>query len=220
VFENIWFYLNRVNRHAHFSDIIRYNITSDKVENVSSLSFPSNGGLALKAMDSQFIYYFGGDNTERTIQKFNPATTVTIKLDTVLPFDVKYAAGAVSFQSAFIFNGRSKNILEFDLESETVKIIGDLSFGNGRVGSTASVMDSSWKMVWIFPGSYGKITDGAKMFNLETKLASNPQHRLSFPPLFHSPATVSAGRYGYIIGGIGRKTKSSGIQHPSQGILR
>jgi hypothetical protein len=220
VFVNIWFYLNRVNGHAHFSDIIRYNITSDKVEKVSSLSFPSNGGLAVKAMDSQFIYYFGGDNSERTIQKLNPATNVNKKLDTVLPFDVNYAAGAVSSQSAFIFNGRSKNILEFDLESETVKIVGDLSFGNGTVRSTASVIDSSWNMVWIFPGSYSKLSIGAKMFNLETKLASNPHHHVSFPPLFRSPATVSAGRYGYIIGGIGRKTKSSEIQHPSQGILR
>jgi hypothetical protein len=212
--------LNRYDGSEHFPDIYRYNITSDTIQKVSSLSFPTNGGLALNVMDSQFIYFFGGDNSKRTIQKFNPATKVTEKLGAVLPFDVNYAAGAVSSQSAFIFNGRSENILEFDLESETVKIVGDLSFRNGTVSSTASIIDSSLNGVWIFPGSDDKLTDGVKMFNLETKLASNPHHHLSIPPLFHSPATVSAGRYGYIIGGIGRISKSSGIQHPSQGILR
>jgi hypothetical protein len=110
------------------SNIVEYKISSDTITTVSSLSSATDGGLALKAKDSQNIYFFGGEKTSRAIHRFNPATKVTIKLRTVLPSDVLYAAGVVIHQSAFIFNGRGGVVLEFDLNSETVKIVAGLSF--------------------------------------------------------------------------------------------
>jgi N-acetylneuraminic acid mutarotase len=103
------------------SDILQYNITSDTIEKVSSLSYPTYGGYAVKGKDSQSIYYFGGWNTKTAIHRFNPATKATVKLSTVLPSDVYNQAGMTSQQSAMIFNGRNGSILEFNVASETVK---------------------------------------------------------------------------------------------------
>jgi hypothetical protein len=192
--------MNRYNGKDYSSDILEYKISSDMINIVSSLS--STTGLAIKAKDSQNIYFFGGEKTRREIHRFNSATNVTIKLRTVLPSDVFYAAGVVLNQSTFIFSGRGGNILEFNLNSETVKIVADLSFRSGPVDRTASITDSTSNRVWLFPGSTERLTHRVIIFNLEIKLISNVHKNISIPLLHHTTAPVSTGRHGYIIGGI------------------
>jgi hypothetical protein len=123
-------------------------------------------------------------------------------------------------QSAFIFNGGYGNIMEFNTTSETIQEIGNISFRNGTVSATVSITDSASKRVWLFPGSEDKPTNRVKIFNLENHLTSNPHQNVSVPSLYLKPATVSAGRYGYIIGGIRSLSESDGTKHPSNGILR
>jgi hypothetical protein len=202
------------------SDILQYNITSDTIQKVSSLSVPTEGGLALKSNDSKYIYHFGGWDARTAIHRFNPEIKATVKLSTLLPSEVFNAAGVTTSQSAFIVNGREENILEFDLATETVKEIGNLSFGNGKVLSTAIIPYSSFNRVWLFPASLGKLSNRVKMFNSETRVSSDPHQNISVPSLYYKPVTVSAGRYGYIIGGVGNVPEFVGSKHPSHGILR
>jgi hypothetical protein len=212
--------MNRENGNNHTSDILQYNITSDTLEKISSLSSPTRGGLALKDKDGKYIYYFGGTWTSTVIHRFNPETNATVKLSTVLPSDVVNAAGVTTSQSAFIFNGRYRKIIEFDLATETVDEIGQRSFGNDSVVSTASITDSASNRTWLFSTSWDKFNNPVETFNSETRLTSYPNHDINVPSLYRKPAAVSAGRYGYIIGGIGRETESDGTKHPSRGILR
>jgi hypothetical protein len=176
--------------------------------------------LALKGNDSKYIYYFGGCNTESAIHRFNLATKSTVKLSAILPTFVYHAAGDTKNQSAFIFNSEHGNIMEFNTTSETVKEIGKMSLGNGPVFSTASITDSTSTKTWLFSDPYGKPNNSVEIFNFETRLTSNPDQNVSVPSLSGTPATVSAGRYGYIIGGFGRRTGSGGTKHHSHGILR
>jgi hypothetical protein len=184
---------------------------------VSSLSSPTSGGLALKGNDSKSIYFF-----ERTkIHRFNPETKVTVELSTVLPSGVQFAAGITINQSAFLFTIHSGVIQEFNMQSETVKIIGDLWFGDVISYSTASITDSSSNTVWLFPGSDEKHINRSLIFDPETKLTStSPYQNERFASLNQYPATVSTGRYGYIIGGIGRTPNPDGSKYSSNGILR
>jgi hypothetical protein len=201
------------------SDILQYNISTDTIGKVSSLSVPTEGGLALKSMDSKYIYHFGGWDTRKAIHRFNLEMKATVRLTTLLPSEVFNAAGVTTSQSAFIVNGREGNILEFDLGTETIKEIGNLSFGNGTVRSTAIIMDSSSNRVSLFSASLDRL-NRVKIFNPETRVSSDPHQNVSVPSLYYKPATVSAGRYGYIIGGIGMVAESDGTKHPSNGILR
>jgi hypothetical protein len=212
--------MNRETGNIHFSDILQYNITADTIEKVSELSFPMSGGLALNSKDSKYIYHFGGSNMKTAIHRFNRATKATIRLNTVLPSDVVEAAGVTTPYSAFIFDGREGNIMEFDTTSEILRKIGNLSFGNITVFSTASITDSASNRVWLFPASWNKPTNRVKIFNLVTRLTSNPRQNVSVPSLYKFPATESAGRYGYIIGELGSEAESDGTKHPSRGILR
>jgi hypothetical protein len=218
--ESISFYVNRYNGSKDLTDILQYNITSDTIENISSLSVPSEGGLALKGKDSKYIYYFGGFDMKTSIHRFNSETKATVKLGTVLPSTVYYAAGLTTSQSAFIIDGRTLKIMEFDLASGSVNIIGNLPFENGTVISTASITDNSSDRVWLFPVSWDKLNNPVKIFNSKTRHTANPHQNVSVPSLSVNPATVSTGRYGYIIGGIGRKSEPDGTKHPSHGILR
>jgi hypothetical protein len=210
------------------SDILQYNITSDTIATVSSLSSPSSGGLALRCKDTQFIYYFGGDQSEQAIHRFNPATKYTEKLSTTfLPSKVLYAAGVTINNTAYIFNGPQGDILEFDCKSETVKIIGNLSFGPDSVHSSVNITDTASNWVWLFPGFLDKSDNHVLMFNTESKITSLPGYNVSFPTFISEPMTVWTGLYGYIIGGIANPTKQihedddhNRTTAPSSGILR
>jgi hypothetical protein len=212
--------MKRYNAHGYSSDILQYNISSDSIEKVSSLSLRTDGGVVLKGKDNKYVYYFGGSMTDKVIHRFNPATKVTVKLSAVLPSEVMYGAGVSINQSAFIFNGRGGNVLEFKFDTETVDIVADLSFRNGTVLTTASIPDSNSSRVCLFPGSDEKLMHKLLIFNTESKLISTVDYNVSVPPLFLKPATVWTGRYGYIIGGFGKIAESGGITHPSNGILR
>jgi hypothetical protein len=162
--------MNRYTGNTVTSDILQYRITSDTKEKVSSQSEPTHGGLALKGKDSKYIYYFKGVDTGISIHRFNTETKTTVKLSTVLPSVVYDAAGVVSSQSAFIFDGHRQNILEFDLDTETVKIVGDLSFRNDTVYFTASITDSASNTAWLFPGYSSKLINRVKIFSSATHL--------------------------------------------------
>jgi hypothetical protein len=209
------------------SDILQYNISSDTIQTVSSLSSPSSGGLALRCKDTQFIYYFGGDQSEQAIYRFNPATKSTEKLRTVLPSKVLYAAGVTINHTAYIFNGPEGDILEFDCKSETVKIIGNLLFGPGVVHSSVNISDTASDWVWLFPGFLDKFENHVVMSNTESKITSLPDYNVSFPTFISEPITVWTGLYGYIIGGIANATKQiseddddNRTTAPTSGILR
>jgi hypothetical protein len=91
--ENFPFYMNRYNGNESYADILLYNIASDTIEKVSSLSSPTSGGLVLKSKDANFIYHFGGTSTRTAIQVFNPAKKITVTLNTVLPSEVLHSDG-------------------------------------------------------------------------------------------------------------------------------
>jgi hypothetical protein len=213
------FILSRHKSNDDSSDILQYNITSDTIKKVSSLSSGSKYGLALKGKESKYIYYFGGDRNRTLIHRFDTATKVTVKLNTVLPSEVHFAAGVTTKHFAFIFNEFKHNILRFNLDSEKVQIVEDLPFVNGSVGSTACIADSVSKRVWILPGSSSNTPNRAMIFNTISEIIT-PHPNVSVPYLTTNPATVSTGRYGYIIGGIGSVFESDGSKHPSDGILR
>jgi hypothetical protein len=173
-------------------------------------------GLALKSEDSQSIYYFGGIR-ERSIHRFDPVTKVTVKLSTVLPSNLRFAAGVTTLQSAFIFDAHGREVLEFDLEAETVKIIGELSFGDEFVRGTVSVKDITSNSVWIF--GITRTGLAVNIFNTASKLTSNPNIYISVP-LDVIPAVVSAGRYGYLFGVHRSVRDSSESTFSSYNILR
>jgi hypothetical protein len=162
--------MNRFTGESDVSNIIQYNITSETIHKASSLSSPTAGGLAPKGKDSKYIYYFGGQSTEKIIHRFNPATEATVKLRTDLLSDVMWAAGVITPDSAFIFNGRIGDIIKFDLTSETVEGIGNLTFESDTVISTATITDSASNKVCLFPASFEKYNNRVKVFKSETRL--------------------------------------------------
>jgi hypothetical protein len=182
--EYISFYKNRYNGNESHPDILLYNITSDTIEKVSSLSSPTSGGLVLKSKDANFIYHFGGISTRTAIQVFNPAKKITVTLNTVLPSEVLHSDGMTINETAFVCSGRTDNILEFNLASETVKTVGKLLFGNDTVISTAVITDNTSNRVWLFPGSEGRLNNRVMIYNSENKLMSTTQQNVSVPSLY------------------------------------
>jgi hypothetical protein len=142
------------------ADILRYSISLDEVEKVSSLSTATDGGLALLATDEKSIYYFGGFQTPTSVHKFNIETYLTVRLQTPLPSLINLAGGVLKNRTMFIFNGPRNRILEFNQESETAELIGELPFHNesSTVYSTPAILTDQ-EGVWIFAGNNPKATN-------------------------------------------------------------
>jgi hypothetical protein len=194
---------------------------------VSSLTTASAGGLAVQANDGKSIYYFGGTSTYTIIQKFETETNYTGQLRTILPSPVLYAAGVSNNKGTlFIHDGKyTRNIIEFEEVSETVKIIGDLQFqsASSSVFSTAALLNGQEDGgVWVFAGNDPRPTYPILLFNMVTQTVSIPtgSSTFQFPTLFEMPATVTDGQNGYLIGGLGRAVEKDGSLHPTNGILK
>jgi hypothetical protein len=205
---------------GNFADILRYSISQDQIEKVSSLSTVTHGGLAILAHDEKSIYYFGGNTSlSTTVYKFDIETNLTLRLPKELPSPVFTAAGMSVNGTIFIFNGRQGNILEFSETSETAVIIGDLPFQsvNSTVSSTTAIPNGN-DGVWLFAGN--RPTNPVLLFNTVNKVVYIPTENVtSLPTLFFQPASVWEGRHGYLIGGLGRAPEIDGSYHPMNGIL-
>jgi hypothetical protein len=121
----------------------------------------------------------------------------------------------------FIFNGGQRNILEFNQESETGKIIGDLPFQTetSPVNSTTAISNGQ-DGVWLFAGNNPKATNPVLLFNTENKVVYIPTvNSTSLPTLYYVPASVRDGNHGYLIGGLGNAQESDGSYHPTNGII-
>jgi hypothetical protein len=213
--------INRANETGATVDILRYSISLDKVDKVSSLSTPISEGLAIQASDGKSIYYFGGIRNSKLVYKFNSETNVTVPLPTELPSSV-FRAGGVSINGTIIiFNGGERNVLEFNQQSESAKIIADLPFLNGTstVASTIAIPNSQ-DGVWLFAGNYPNTTNPVLLFNTTNKVVYIPTvNSTLLPTLCCQPVSVWDGNHGYIIGGFGRVPESDGSYHPTNGIL-
>jgi hypothetical protein len=205
------------------TDILRYSVSLDTLEKVSSLSGPTSGGLALQGKDGKTIYYFGGNSFTTTVHKFDSLTNVTVKLATRLPSPVLFAGGvSMNNGTMFIFDGRSGKTMEFLEETETARIIGDLNFysGSSNVLSTTAIPNGK-DGVWLFAGNGVKPTYPILRFN-----TSSPNFYFTpgnaIPTLYYLPASVYDGKNnnGYLIGGLGRAVASDGSTHQSNGILK
>jgi hypothetical protein len=155
------------------------------------------------------------------VHNFNKETNVTVRLPTTLPSPI-YASSGVSINgSHVIFSGQARTILEFSEESEAVKIIGDLPFqDNLSVLSTAAIPNGQ-DSVWLFAGNSPRSTNPILLFNVTTKnVDSQVANTTSLPTLYQVPVSVSDGRNGYLIGGLGRLRENDGSYYPTNGILR
>jgi hypothetical protein len=125
---------------------------------------------------------------------------------------------------AFIFNGPYRNILEFNLDSEKVKIIRYLPFEYGKLESTAILSGGvSDEIVYIFAGYSERPTNVLLQFNTTSKLTTIPMRKttLGIPTLCLKPASVSgSGQNQFIIGALGRIPEIDGSRFSLNGILR
>jgi hypothetical protein len=204
------------------ADILRYSVSFDKIEKVSSLSVATGGATALAADDGTSIYYFGGTEFGTLVQKFDTLTNLTVQLPTRLPSGLQFAGGVSFNGTIYIFDGQHGSILQFNEESETTTIIGHLPFqlGTGIVTST-TVLPFGKDSVWIFAGNDPKASNPILNFNMTSNSVSIPSlNTSSLPTLYLLPSGVSDGKFGYLIGGLGRAPESNGSYHPSNGILR
>jgi hypothetical protein len=204
-------------------DILRYSVSLDIVEKVSSLNKAKFGGIALQASDRKTIYYFGGDPDQTDVHKFDSSTNVTVRLSEALPSSVRDAGGISIDGEMFLFDGLRGKILQFSEESETARVIGELPFCNSsssKVSSTTVIGNGSGG-VWLFAGNSIKPDNPILLFNTTTKdvsiLSTNTS---SIPTLYVHPASVFDGRDGYLIGGLGRTRENDGSTHPGSGFLR
>jgi hypothetical protein len=189
---------------------------------VSSLTEADYAGLALIAKDGTTIYHFGGWNNIRSVHKFDSLTNSTVRLPTDLPSNLYFSGGVSMTGSTFLFAGPQLKVVEFDEETGTARIIGDLPFQNDTsiVESITAIHDGK-DGVWLFAGSWPKPTNPILLFNTTTKdVYSSSVNTTSLPTLYIAPASVSDGCYGYLIGGLGRAWESDGSTHPSKGILK
>jgi N-acetylneuraminic acid mutarotase len=214
--------MNRSTGAGHTADVLRYSISLDKIEKVSTLSTPNSAGLALQSNNRKSIYYFGGIDSPTSVHNFNRETNVTVRLPTTFPTAV-YASSGVSINgSHYIFSGRLRNVLVFSEESEAVKIVGDLPFqdDNLTVLSTAAILNGQ-DSVWLFAGNSPKATNPVLLFNVTTKdVDVQVANTTTLPTLYQVPVSVSDGRNGYIIGAFGNVRESDGSYYPTNGILR
>jgi hypothetical protein len=88
----------------------------DRIQKVSSLSTVSEGGLAPQSNDGKSIYYFGAIPYAKLKHKFNSETNVTVRLSTELPSPVFKAGGVLINGKMFIFNGKGRRVMEFDVK--------------------------------------------------------------------------------------------------------
>jgi hypothetical protein len=192
---------------------------------VSSLLYPIYGGLALKGKDGKSIYYIGGGLPENLIQNFDLRTRLTRSLnDTSVTSELYSAVGVSVNGTAFIFNSVTGEILEFDMDSETVEKIGNHSVSDWLVGPRAVVLDRSGNRVWLFPELLDSRLDAENslsVFNMETKEVSKQNTTVSnyYVDLSEGSATVSVGRYGYIVGGFSLFTTNK-TRNDEGGIVR
>jgi hypothetical protein len=208
-------------------DILRYSISNDEIVKVSSMMTDSGGGLAVQGSDSKYIYYFGGTSADFLVQRFNTETSETRLLSAELPSPILHASGLSNKDgSILIYNGRyTRDIIQFEEASETATVIGDLPFQNDEslIFSAAAILSGKENgSVWIFAGNNPKPTNPILLFNTATKTVSIPTGNATsqFPTLYETPATVTNGRDGFIIGGFGRVAESDGSYHPTNGILK
>jgi hypothetical protein len=203
-------------------DILRYSVSLDQIEIVSSLSSSTSEGLALIAKDRTTIYHFGGMYSARRVDKFDSLTNSTVQLPTPLPTNVAFSSGVSIGGTIYLFDGFERKIMEFSEETGTAGIIGDLPFQNGTDGvASTTAIPHGKDGVWLFAGCNQKPTNPILFFNTTTKdIYSSSANTTSLPTLYYLPASVSDGRYGYIIGGLGMAKEIDGSTHRSNGILR
>jgi hypothetical protein len=193
---------------------------------VSSLTLASEGGLALQGNDKRSIYYFGGTLTYTIVQKFDTEMNYIKQLPTVLPSPVLFAAGVSNNNGTFfVHNGKYvRNIIEFEEASETGKITGDLPFQSdpSAVFATAAIPSGQDGGVWVFAGNNPKPRNPVLLFRMANKTVSIPTENSTslFPTLYEMPATLTDGKYGYLLGGIGRVAEYDGTYQRTDGILR
>jgi hypothetical protein len=147
---------------------------------------------------------------------------VTARLPVDLPASVKFSGGVTINGTMFIFNGQGRNVLEFNQDLGTGRIIGDLPFlpGGSDVDLTTPIPNGKGD-VWIVAGNNPRTTNPVLLFNATTKIVTFPSgNKNSFPTLTFGPASVTDGKHGYIIRGLGRLPESDGSYHRSIGILR
>jgi hypothetical protein len=201
-------------------DILRYSVSLDKMEKVSSLSSATSGGLALPGKDGKTIYFFGG-YPNNAVHKLDSITNVTERLSTALPSSLTFPGGVSINGTIIIFHGKGRVILEFSEVTETAKVIAELSFYNGtsNVVSVTALPDNK-DGIWLFAGSRPKPTYPILQFNTTTRAVQIPNADTTSPTLFYAPESVSDGSHGYIIGGIGKAPEGDGNFLPGNGMLR
>jgi hypothetical protein len=188
------------------------------VEKVSSLSSGTYGGLALQAKDGKTIYFFGGYPNYNIVHKFDSTTNVTIRLSTELPSLLWYTSGVSINGTILLFDVHERQILEFSEETESARIIAELSFFNGT--SVAAIPDNK-DGIWLFAGNLEKPTYPILQFNTTTKAVQIPSvNTTSLPKWGYLPASVRDISHGYLIGGIGEAPEEDGSYHPGNGMLR
>jgi hypothetical protein len=145
-----------------------------------------------------------------------------VLLPTALPTSVFVSSGVSDNESHFIFSGRTRKALQFSEELKTATIIGDLPFqvGNSTVYSTTAISNGQ-DGVWLFAGNRPRATNPILLFNLITNdMDVQIANTTTLPTLYQVPVSVRDGKYGYLIGGLGRYTESDGTYYPTHGIVR
>jgi hypothetical protein len=177
--------------------------------------------------DGKSIYYFGGSKTETFVDQFDPVTNLTIRLPKELPLRVSHAGGVSSNGIAFIFNfnGAWAHVMEFTEDTESARVGADLPFEDYEVDHTVSsivaIPAEGKDEVWLFAASTNQLKNPVLLFNVKSRTVSIPSvNTTSLPTFYEVPASVSDGRYGYIIGGMGRVQETDGSYSPRNGILR
>jgi hypothetical protein len=175
--------------------------------------------------DGKSIYYFGGSNTETFVDQFDPLTNLTIRLPKELPSRLSHASGISSNGIAFIFNGVWTHVMEFTEDTESARVGADLPFEDYEVDHTVSsivaIPAESKDEVWLFAASTNQLKNPVLLFNVKSRTVSIPSVNMTSIPIFYEvPASVSDGRYGYIIGGMGRVEETDGSYSSRNGILR
>jgi hypothetical protein len=190
------------------------------LEKVSSFSSSTYAGLALPGKDGKTIYFFDGHSS--SVHKFDSITNVTERLSTALPSPLPYAGGVSMNGTMLLFDGQRKNILEFSEETETARVIAELSFDDDTYSVTSvTALPDNKDGIWLFAGSSSKPTYPILQFNTTTRAVQIPNaDTTSLPRLYYTPDSVRDGSHGYIIGGIGRAPEGDGSIHPGNGMMR